>query len=578
MNNPWENNIQSHILDSNITKSLFEITTDYQINDYLEACIATYEALTPPINKDEEEFATLLKQKTQYTKKYLSAEEKKAMMPPEKYEANLYTKLLNLTLKGNLSLTYLEYVKYQVLNYSKSAIGDLSYTSQFYQPILKRFKVDTLHNLFKLVHYFDFNEKFEQDLESSSAVKKIVTAYKIWKKNNTDYIANLEKYDPDKKEEIEPQLEITPPQTNEPKVIELDYPLVIGGEPDEGLAHIKGSIEEDNKKVSHRRHKKTDLLLTVLEKAGIPMSSVTIYKEKSSVEGPQTGRYPYQVIDIHDDKLSAQVVLCNYTGFSTYIDRTAEPFDPLEPTVISDLRDIDTVWKTVFKDENQWNREIHQNLFTPVKSLPIQLKHILYWGDQKHNLIATFKADLAATGKLWKTNDTRIIKVGPLKGKTTPARALTALSNGSVLGIDAKNVFELFDIVNEADPRIAKHKERNPIPSASEIFNRSAKFIRETQLAPQTAFYNDITQYGRPAQLISEAFEFDAVQGWQALVEDPKDSPNSLEQFIVATRLGTWNEDGTVEATNDLDSVIDLVKERERRYNQNKSKEMQRTA
>lgn len=422
------------------------------------------------------------------------------------------------------------------------------------------------NNFFFLVHKFDQEKVFEEGIANKTIPTKWRMLYAKWKKSIDT--AAIEKFDLDDDSSApslpEPEdtliIEEPEPEPNhkaqEPEIIELEYPIVIGGEPDEGIATLKGEESDADKIKAHIRHRKRDLLLTVLEKAGISMDSVTIYKEKSTVAGPQTGRYPYQIIDIADDKLSAHVILCNWTGFSTYIIRDPEALNTQQPTVISDLRDMDNVWKVIHRDEDQWNREMHAKLFTSTLSMPIQLKHILAWKEQKEPLVSTFMTHIVATGSLPRTNDDKIISIGALKKKSTWQRAANALRNGSIEGLkNVKNFFQLYDYAVEQDPRIKNFKGREPIPKASEIFNRSVQFIRKTELAPQTAFYADITQFDRPAQLISDAFHFNAIQGWEVFVQNPSNAPQNLEEFISATGLATWNGD-TLEVVDNYEQVV----------------------
>ncbi len=482
-------------------------------------------------------------------------------------DLKLMTKNISKTLKigitEELSYTGIEILGGLVLSY----IGALTSETKGMQEkhflmSLSYLSLNDRKNLFSLIYKLDFQDEFEQAIKEKIVPIKWRGYYTKWKKFND--VSAIEKFytSEENNDEVEEDLDISTEEIpNEITIIETSHALVLPGEDDEMIATLHEENEELEPKNSHDRYLKRNKIIALLEEAGIPKSAMTLYREKA-VQGSQTNSYPYQVLDIQDEHLRAQIVLCNWTKFSTFIIRDPAPMDPKNPIIISDLKDNDAVWRVVHNNEQQWMNAVYKHLFTPVSSLPVQFKHIVAWEDQKAQLLHSFAAQIAATGRIPRSNDTTLIEYGALKGRATWSRAYGALTRGSINGLgNIRNFHDLYEHLAAKDSRIEKFKGRQPLPHAQEIFNQCVRFARETGVAPQQLFYGDMVCFDRHAKQTSDGFKFHAIKGWRGLVDDPTQRPVSLEEFVIATGIATRNG-GELELVENLDLVIAQVKQR----------------
>ncbi len=474
------------------------------------------------------------------------------------------SKMLKIGSKEKLSYASIDILYGQISPYKNALTNKKGELERMLLIPLSHLTREDRNNFFFLLHKFNFQDDLEQAVKDKIVPIKWRGYYKKWKKFND--VSKIEKFYASKEESdnVEEALGIPAEELLSDDgitIIEAEHAFVIEGENDEMIATLYEENEGIETKPSHDRHLKRDKIIALLEETGIPKSSMTLYREKA-VQGSQTNSYPYQVLDIQDEKLHAQIVLCNWTKFSTFILRNPAPMDSQNPIILSSLKDDDSVWRIVHNNEEQWIDAVYEHLFTPVSSLPVQFKHIVAWEDQKEQLLHSFTAHIAATGRIPRSNDTSLIEYGALKRKATWSRAYGALTRGSINGLgNIHNFHTLYDHLVAEDSRIENFKGRQPLPHAREIFNQCVRFARESGIAPQHLFYSDMLCFDRPAQQTSDGFTLHAIKGWKGLVNDPTQRPVSLDEFVVATGLATRNGN-ELELVKDLDSVVTQVKQR----------------
>ncbi len=244
-------------------------------------------------------------------------------------------------------------------------------------------------------------------------------------------------------------------------------------------------------------------------------------------------RYPYDVIDIEFPANEvghvehAQVFVCNFHGFATFIRREAKPFDPADETHISDLRDDPKVWMVPFLADDQWVRDVQGRLYTPVKDMPVQLKHSHMWIDRAAALEETFVEYVVRHGRVPDAKDTRVIDFGPLAGQATWAAGKAALSRHTVGGLENVRTYKaLLAHLCDKHPELSRFVTDEPVRLCAEALKHSVLAAEEGSCVA-----------GWEKGALNLAFQYGAVERLEVVVPDGRPAPRRFDEFVELFRI-----------------------------------------
>lgn len=329
------------------------------------------------------------------------------------------------------------------------------------------------------------------------------------------------------------------------QIVEVNHPLVVTGEQD----HIQ-PLEESETGQNHDEPKpqpRRQWLLGYLQENGIQPDDIIVYTEKTRSD--RTNNYPYEIVEFQNKGVHAQIALCNFTRFGTYVVKNPVDIGPETIVRLSDLKDDPNVFKTILKTREQWLAQIYQFLYTETQNLPAQVKHNLSWRDKKQALEETLMAEIVRTGAMPFSGDNTPMQHGPLAGRSSWRRASSALHRQHIAGLEgAGNLAELYEHVRADHPELNSFLHASPI-EAADVYRDSVRMVREYNAVPQTALFDDmeeleITIAGRHIKAVDMAFHFEAVRG---------SSAHSVDEYVQRAGIGEPGSDGTLKpVTYDL--------------------------
>ncbi len=298
------------------------------------------------------------------------------------------------------------------------------------------------------------------------------------------------------------------------QIIEVGRPLVVPGEQDELLAvGSRGrGISVEN---PHPPQPRRQWLLETLLESGVERDDIVVYTEHAA--GTRTDDYPYEVIEFIKDDINAQVLVCDYVGFATYVLKTPINMWSNDVIQISELKDNPAAFKVVLFNREQWAANILEIAHTDLEKLTPQINHVMAWRDKKRALEQSM---IVNTGTIPRAvNDP--IQHGELAGRTTWSRANSALNRDQIAGLEeSKNLIGVYNRLLSRHPELSSFLGAAPI-QAAEVFRDAVGIAREHGEVPQPVLFgvmNDmgITIAGRKPEEVELAFRFNAVRGAEA--------------------------------------------------------------
>lgn len=244
-------------------------------------------------------------------------------------------------------------------------------------------------------------------------------------------------------------------------------------------------------------------------------------------------RYPYDVIDIEfpastDGHVEhAQIFVCNFHGFSTFIRREAKSFDPADETHISALRNDPKVWMVSFLNDDQWIRDVQERLYTPVADMTVQLKHSHMWADRAAALEETFVEYVVRHGRIPDAQDTRVIDFGPLAGQATWAAGKAALNRHTVGGLENVRTYKgLLAHLCEKYPELSGFVKEKPVRVCAVALRQSLLVSEDVSCVA-----------GWEKGALNLAFQYGAVEGLDAVMPPGRSVPRRFEEFAALCRI-----------------------------------------
>lgn len=342
-------------------------------------------------------------------------------------------------------------------------------------------------SVFQMVHLYRLAEKFEQKCELKELPSQFRTAYKNWKKQNAEFIAEcaarnavtnppqeidsmpaiedaaveppsgetpavVGANDNPVPEELSPE-EPSPDETNpemaassscaNPRIREIfvQRPLVTSGNNTEGMGYApdgEGNDGAPSSPVGDTFEKRTQALIShiLANDTSFPFAHMTVVWDQRPVKTEGIAEKPYNLIYLEmENGSSTCLAVCDYRGHTTYVERDAPPYQDTDILQISELKTNPKVWTIPHVTHEQWTSGLHRLIYTPLEQLTVDPKTRSYWYSLKDALVQSFAATIMASGKIPATNDKAAIAFGRLENRSKWCNAYQALRREAIFGL-----------------------------------------------------------------------------------------------------------------------------------------------
>ncbi len=329
------------------------------------------------------------------------------------------------------------------------------------------------------------------------------------------------------------------------KVVEVAGLLPSGETTPTDITHGKRQIANEN---TTQPQPRLSWIIDGLKADGFALEHMKIYREKTLQVDPK--RQPYMVLAVSgtDAKGKAhdfQIAICALRGNATYIIRKPIDFAGGKTVTLADLKADDTVFQCNCYTPEQWLRNIRKDAYSPIETLKVQVKSKIGWTDKKDALVKSFRLFVEEIGQLPGRYDNSIIEHGPLKNRTTWARAHQAVYREVIDGLKGVRSFRaLADLVFEGRaPLVA-----TPVRSLDAVilFNEAVAYMnRNDNQLPA----NDLGGHSVPD--INRAFAAGKVVNIERLLPSENGrKPTTIQDFMVAVGLAEKGQNGVISPVN----------------------------
>jgi hypothetical protein len=329
------------------------------------------------------------------------------------------------------------------------------------------------------------------------------------------------------------------------KVVEVAGLLPSGETAPTDITHGKRQIANEN---TTQPQPRLSWIIDGLKADGFAPEDMKIYREKTLAVDPK--RQPYMVLAVSgtDAKGKAhdfQIAICALRGNATYIIRKPIDFAGGRTVTLADLKADDSVFQCSCYTPEQWLRNIRKDAYSPIETLKVQVKSKIGWTQKKDALVQSFRLFVEETGQLPGRYDNSIIEHGPLKNRTTWARAHQAVYREVIAGLKGVRSFKaLAELVFNGKVPVASQPVKTL--DAVMLFNEAVAYMsRNANQLPA----NDLG--GESVAEINRAFAAGKVANIERLVPPGNgEKPTTIQDFMVAVGLAEKGQNGVISPVN----------------------------
>lgn len=329
------------------------------------------------------------------------------------------------------------------------------------------------------------------------------------------------------------------------KVVEVAGLLPSGETAPTDITHGKRQIANEN---TTQPQPRLSWVIDGLKADGFALEHMKIYREKTLAVDAK--RQPYMVLavsgtDAQGKAHDFQIAICALRGNATYIIRKPIDFAGGKTVTLADLKADDTVFQCNCYTPEQWLRNIRKDAYSPIETLKVQVKSKIGWTDKKDALVQSFRLFVEETGQLPGRHDNSIIEHGPLKNRTTWARAHQAIYREVIGGLKGVRSFKaLAELVFNGKVPVASQPVKTL--DAVVLFNEAVTYMsRNANQLPA----NDLG--GESVANINRSFAAGKVANIERLVPPGNGAkPTTIQDFMVAVGLAEKGQNGVISPVN----------------------------
>ena len=329
--------------------------------------------------------------------------------------------------------------------------------------------------------------------------------------------------------------------------IDVDHAMVVSGNKTESMGMTCPDAKEDasgDTQDKGKQERTKALYQALLKDGGSGVQHITVRwdkRDQSEKDGKKPS-LPYNLVDIDmKDGTRSRVMVCDYFGNMTYVQRDAPAWKETDILQISDLRKDNKVWTAIHLSDKQWVSLIQKVLYTPLDKLEIDPKtRNSRWG-LKGALTETFARSIVRTGTLPTTSTPTLVKDGPLAGRYKWSSLYNAVNAGDISGVAKGTTWRTLyaDLTRDGGeyPGLKEFMGRTEKITAGDIHVACTRFQQEFDLAVQSELYDDINVRGLSGHAVDLAIKFGEVAGWEKYLPEGAPAPQDLEDFVVRSGL-----------------------------------------